>query len=115
MGFAMRKLPSSRTPADLESAIFAAELGESASLDLHGETADAARHDIEAFIDRSFLQGEPVIKIIHGRGGEILKRMTEKILAKHPLVEYSRGSTNFSESGAVTYAVLALRPSSLSR
>ena len=93
-------------PSDHEAAVFAAELGESVSLDLHGMPVDDAVRELDAFLNHEIMTGTDVVKIIHGRGEERLRRAVEKYLKANPLVEYSRGSQAPAQAGAVTYAVL---------
>ncbi|MBI4138574.1 Smr/MutS family protein [Candidatus Uhrbacteria bacterium] len=100
-------LPQRPKNAEHETAIFAAEIGHAAPIDLHGLDTERARAETDAFLDRSFMNGEEVVKIIHGRGELKLKRVVEEILRNHPLVEYFRGSQSPSESNAVTYVRLA--------
>lgn len=90
-----------------ESAIFAAELGEALTIDLHHLHQEDARRELEAFLDHAFMTNTTVVKIIHGRGEQKLRRMVEELLAKHPLVEYWRGSQNPAQMNGVTYVVLA--------
>jgi len=92
---------------DAEAAVFAAELGDAISLDLHGLDVESAKHELDSFLNREFMQGTRVVKIIHGRGAEKLRRMVEQRLTKTPFVDYSRGAQSPSQQGAITYAVLA--------
>jgi DNA mismatch repair protein MutS2 len=92
-----------------ESAIFAAELGDAPTIDLHGMNADTAIHDLDEYLNREFMHGTLVIKIIHGRGTATLQRAVTQHLRSHPLVDYFRGAESPSQSGAVTYAALARR------
>ena len=94
-------------PSEHESAVFAAELGECVSLDLHGMTVDDAVRGLDTFLNHEFMNQTDVVKIIHGRGEEKLRRAVEKHLAANPLVEYWRSSQSPAQAGAVTYAVLA--------
>jgi DNA mismatch repair protein MutS2 len=90
-----------------ETTIFAAELGETVFVDLHGMSVDEARDELDKFLDTEFMNGTEVVKIVHGRGEQKLRKMVENHLAKHKLVEYHRGSQSPSQQGAVTFAVLA--------
>lgn len=99
------KLPDTR--ADHEAAVFAAELGDAPEVDLHGLTMEEALNRLETFLHHEFMHGTETVKIIHGRGEEILRKAVQKTLSSHPLVEYSRGSNNPKQAGAVTFAVLA--------
>jgi DNA-nicking Smr family endonuclease len=67
---------------EFESAIFAAELGEAPEIDLHGETVDAALHDLDRFLHQELMGGSEVIRIIHGRGNQILHKAIHVWLEK---------------------------------
>jgi DNA mismatch repair protein MutS2 len=92
-----------------EAALFAAELGSAPTLDLHGMRPDEARHRLDEFLHTNFMRGEPAVRIVHGRGTDTLRRMTETLLKQHPVVDAWRGSTRTHEAGAVTYAALSKR------
>jgi len=94
---------------EFESAIFAAELGEAPEIDLHGETVDAALHDLDRFLHQELMRGSEVIRIIHGRGNQILHKAIHVWLEKQKkldLVSYFRDAQNPREQNAVTYAAL---------
>ncbi|MEO5927948.1 MAG: Smr/MutS family protein [Patescibacteria group bacterium] len=95
-----------------EAAMFAAELDPNyePTIDLHGSSVDEARHDLESFLNHTFMHRAPAVKIIHGRGQEKLKHLVETTLKTHPLVDAWRGATDMAGIGAVTYAVLSRRP-----
>ena len=94
---------------DAESAIFAAELGDAPSVDLHGMDRAVALRELEAFFHVELMKGTAAIKIIHGRGNQILRAAVSEWL-KHPeqkpFVAKFRVSQNPSEQDAVTYAAL---------
>ncbi|MFZ2803768.1 MAG: Smr/MutS family protein [Patescibacteria group bacterium] len=89
-----------------ESTIFAAELGTAVTIDLHGLDVNQATSDLDQFLNHEFMQGTEVVKIIHGRGEQKLKKMVEAHLKNNPLIDYSRGAQSPGQQGAVTYAVL---------
>lgn len=95
--------------AESESAVFAAELGEAPEIDLHGKTVDAAIHDLENFLHQELMRGSEVIRIIHGRGNQVLRKAIHVWLEKQKrldLVAYFRDAHNPHEQNAVTYAAL---------
>ena len=51
-----------------------------------GRTVDEATREVEKFVDRAFLAGMPRVRIVHGHGMGILKKMVAEMLAKHPHV-----------------------------
>lgn len=100
-------------PAEHEAKIFAAELGESPTIDLHGRTVDEAKLELEYFLFHEFKKGTEVVKIITGNGTEKLRDAVGMMLTDHPLVAASRPSGNLHEQDSVTYAVLERKPSTL--
>lgn len=97
-------------PSDqYESAIFAAELGVAPEIDLHGLNKDQALHELDRFMHHEMLAGSEVIRIIHGRGDQILRKEIHKWLEKQKslqLVAYFRNAENAGEQNAVSYAAL---------
>ncbi len=107
------KQSSETTPAAptdvFESAIFAAELGECPEIDLHGLTKDLALHELDKFLHQELMTGSETIRIIHGRGNQILRKEIHAWLEKQKradLVAKFRDSQNAAEQNAVTYAAL---------
>lgn len=94
---------------NFEATVFAAELGETVSIDLHGLHVDEAKAQLENFLHHEFMEGTEVVKIIHGRGTMKLKEAVQQLLEKESIVEYFRQSQNPSEMNAVAYAVLSKR------
>lgn len=75
-------------------------------LDLHGRDVPDAEYEIGLFLDRQFMIGETVVKIIHGVGKGILAREVSKIVKDNPHVLYSKTATSGGEGGAVIYVVI---------
>jgi len=105
--------PSEATPAAptdaFESAIFAAELGECPEIDLHGLTKDLALHELDKFLHQELMAGSETIRVIHGRGDQILRKAIHAWLAKQQdlnLVAKFRDAQKSGEQNAVTYAAL---------
>ncbi len=92
-----------------EAAAFAAELGEAPEIDLHGQSADQALHELDSFLHSRLMHGDEVIRIIHGRGNQVLRKKIHEWLEKQKqldLVAYYRDAQNPAQQNAVTYAVL---------
>ncbi len=92
-----------------ENAVFAAELGECPEVDLHGMSSDLALHELDRFLHQELMQDAEVIRIIHGRGEQILRKKIHAWLTKQKdldLVAYFRDAQNASQQNAVTYAAL---------
>jgi len=99
-------------PDPIESALFAADLGDQAhELDLHGLSPEQALDELRAFVNHEFTDPPrleiKVVKIIHGRGTGRLQRQVEEYLASEPVVLRFRGSQAPGQANAVTLAALA--------
>ena len=94
---------------DFEVALFAAEIGDVPTIDLHGNTVTHALARVDEFIHHELMQGSESVKIIHGRGGGWLRDAIQKYLAKlqqQGLVALYRGSTIPPEQNAVMLVAL---------
>ncbi len=94
---------------DAETAMFAAELGDAPEIDLHGMSKNLALSELGTFFHSELMKSAPVMKIIHGRGDQILRAAIHAWL-KEPeqkkLVAAFRDSQNPSQQGAVTLVAL---------
>ncbi|MDQ7814975.1 MAG: Smr/MutS family protein [Patescibacteria group bacterium] len=94
---------------DFETAIFSAEIGECPGIDLHGLSADSALHELDSFMHQELMRGSEVIKIIHGRGEQVLRRAVHSWLEEQKrldLVALYRDAQSPGQQNAVTYAAL---------
>lgn len=101
--------PDEYVPDPYESAIFAAELGGAPSVDLHGLDRHIAKSELETFFHSELVKGTEAIKIIHGRGDQILRNVVIRWLnepSQQQLIAKFRGSQNPTEQGAVIYVAL---------
>ena len=100
--------PSSQTSEGgaFEHAIFAAELGDAPSIDLHGLDRIDAIREMDAFIARESARGSEAVEIIHGRGSGTLRDAVRTHLASHPLVALNRDASHPGKQGGVIYAAL---------
>jgi DNA mismatch repair protein MutS2 len=60
------------------------------SLDLRGQRADEALAELEAFLDRTALEGADTVFVIHGHGTGALRKVVREYLATSPYVERFR-------------------------
>ncbi len=68
--------------------------------------AEAAEEELERFLDESILAGAAMLRIVHGKGGGVLRQITHKVLKAHPQVKaYHAADTNEGGEG-VTIAEL---------
>jgi DNA mismatch repair protein MutS2 len=75
-----------------------------AELKLIGLTQDAARDELEQFLDRALMSGVGHVRIVHGHGTGTLRRVVREVLAHHPGVArfahppQHRGGTGVTEA-----------------
>ena len=60
------------------------------TLDLRGQRADEALTELEAFLDRTALEGADAVYVIHGHGTGALRKAVREYLATSPYVERFR-------------------------
>ncbi|MCX2451658.1 endonuclease MutS2 [Pedobacter sp. PLR] len=57
-----------------------------AELDLRGMRGENALHEVEKYLDKSIMLGFPFIKLIHGKGDGILRKLIREYLKKYSQV-----------------------------
>lgn len=101
-------------PADpFESAMFAAELGDAPSIDLHGQSAHLALATMDTFLHQEMMRSTPAVRIIHGRGNGILRsaiRQQLTDLKRRDVIAAFRDTTNPAHAGAVVIVALHFIP-----
>jgi dsDNA-specific endonuclease/ATPase MutS2 len=60
------------------------------TLDVRGQRADEALTELEAFLDRTALEGADTVFVIHGHGTGALRKAVREFLATSPYVERFR-------------------------
>jgi DNA mismatch repair protein MutS2 len=70
----------------------------SSEVNIIGKTSDEAEVEVERFIDACALADVTRVRIVHGHGMGILKKMVQQLLSKHPHVE-SYGPASPGEGG----------------
>lgn len=73
-------------------------------IDLRGMTADEAQMELEKYIDDAAMANIGTIRIIHGLGTGVLKKMTYDLLKKHPRVDNQRLGGYYEGGAGVTIA-----------
>jgi len=69
-------------------------------IDLRGMTVDEMLPVLEKYIDDAYLAGVPYVRIIHGKGTGVLRRVVREFLHEHPLVaSYRPGKPNEGGDG----------------
>ncbi|RTZ58518.1 MAG: endonuclease MutS2 [Gammaproteobacteria bacterium] len=77
-----------------------------AEIDLRGKTAEEAKEELLKFLDKAHLSGVSLVRIIHGIGTGVLKRVTEEVLEETPYVAFYREGTPSEGGAGVTVAQL---------
>ncbi len=75
-------------------------------VDLHGADVWEAKRQIDLELDRAFMAGEDVVKIIHGHGSGTLRREVEPYVRNHSHVLFAKSAVFGAQHGAVIYAVI---------
>ena len=86
------------------------EVGEApaAELKLIGMTQEAAREEVEQFLDRALVSGVGHVRIVHGHGTGALRRVVREVLSHHPAVARFAHPPQFRGGTGVTEAELDL-------
>jgi DNA mismatch repair protein MutS2 len=73
---------------------------------LLGQRADEARDAVERYLDQAFLAGLPSVRVVHGKGTGVLRRVVREMLAAHPHVaSYRDGEPSEGGAGATVAAL----------
>jgi len=83
----------------LQKAIYA-----TTEIHLRHMRAEEAQRDLEKFIDDAVLAGLPSIRIVHGKGEGILRKVSQTLLRKHPHVSEFRDGEPAEGGQGVTIA-----------
>lgn len=85
-----RSQPSKPAPAQSEAKVEVVLQSRANSLDLRGQRADDALVELEAFLDRTALEGADTVYVIHGHGTGALRKVVREYLATSPYVSRYR-------------------------
>ena len=55
-------------------------------INLIGLDSERAREELERFLDKAFTAGAPAVRVVHGHGAGILRRMVADVCRSHPAV-----------------------------
>ncbi len=97
--------PATRTTGEVQFAVSDAPPSE---LKLIGMTQEAARDEVEQFLDRALVSGVGHVRIVHGHGTGALRRVVRDVLAHHPAVARFAHPPQFRGGTGVTEAELDL-------
>ena len=77
-------------------------------LDLRGQISEDALANMDTYLDQAYLAHLPFVRIIHGKGSGVLRKVVRDALQRHPLISsYKPGQPNEGGDG-VTMAKLAV-------
>jgi len=93
------------TKEEASALLWAAEEGDIPEIDLHGMKVMEVRHALETFLHHTYLQGESVARIVHGRGDGVLRQEVHKVLSQTDFIDQFQDATHPALSGAVTVAL----------
>jgi DNA mismatch repair protein MutS2 len=82
--------------------------GSAVTSEIHllGQRADEARDAVERYLDQAFLAGLPIVRVVHGKGTGVLRRVVREMLASHPHVaSYRDGEPSEGGAGATVAAL----------
>lgn len=97
------QLQPGKAPAKVATSV-AAEEESAAELKLIGLTQEEAREALERFLDHALVSGRRRLRIVHGHGSGVLRRMVQQELKAHPAVSHfahppqNRGGTGVTEA-----------------
>ncbi len=78
----------------------------STELDLRGKRGDEAIYDIERYLDRAVMMGLNSLKIVHGKGDGILRKLIREYLRKYPQVDRLEDEHADRGGDGITYVYL---------
>jgi len=96
---------SRRGESRAEALFLKAELGEVPEIDLHGYDVYDAIKEVEDLLTNANLNGDDVVRIVHGSGKGILRGAVRKYLATDSMVDVFRSGSDGYHEG-VTVVVL---------
>ena len=76
-------------------------------LDLRGMQADDASIRADEFLDRAVRDGLSSVRIVHGKGTGVLRRVVRELLDRHPLVKSFNSETPLNGGSGATSVELA--------
>jgi len=63
-----------------------ADSGPDHELVLLGLDSEQGREELERFLDQAFTSGRPMVRVVHGHGTGVLRRMVAEVCRSHPAV-----------------------------
>ena len=79
------------------------------AIDLHGFAPRDIPSVVEEYLNEAHARGFPEVRLIHGRGKGVQRRVVQSILARHPLVESYRDAPATRGGWGATIARLRVK------
>ncbi|MBC7744039.1 MAG: endonuclease MutS2 [Flavobacterium sp.] len=107
----VQKISDKSVPKEIRKSSYSSNLTESISqfspeLDLRGKRGDEAIYEIERYLDKAIMMGLSSLKIIHGKGDGILRKMIREYLRKFPHVNRMEDEHADRGGDGITYVYL---------
>lgn len=107
----VQKISNKQAKKVVQSNSFAGRMNDAVSdfraeLDLRGKRTEDALHEVEKYLDRAIMLGFPSIKLIHGKGDGILRKMIREYLRKYSQVNRMEDEHADRGGDGITYVYL---------
>lgn len=106
----VEKVSNKSVPKEIKKS-FATDLTENFStfrteIDLRGQRGDEAIYELEKYLDRALMLGLSNLKVIHGKGDGILRKLIRDYLKKYPSVSHIEDEHLDRGGDGITYVYL---------
>jgi DNA mismatch repair protein MutS2 len=107
----LQKVSNKTVPKEIRRSSYSSDLTEGISqfspeLDLRGKRGEEALYEIERYLDKALMMGLSSLKIIHGKGDGILRKMIREYLRKFPHVNRMEDEHADRGGDGITYVYL---------
>lgn len=107
----VQKVSNKAVPKEIRKSSYSSSLTEGISqfspeLDLRGKRGEEALYEIERYLDKAIMMGLSSLKIIHGKGDGILRKMIREYLRKYPHVDRLEDEHADRGGDGITYVYL---------
>ena len=106
----VEKVSNKSVPKEIRRS-YASQLTESVAqfnpeIDVRGRRGEEALYEIEKYLDRAIMMGFPSLKIIHGKGDGILRKLIREYLKKYSQVRRLEDEHADRGGDGITYVYL---------
>jgi DNA mismatch repair protein MutS2 len=104
----VQKISNTQAKKSIQSSSYSGSISEAigsftAELDLRGMRGEDALAEVEKYLDRSIMLGLPFIKLIHGKGDGILRKLIREYLRKYSHVSHVEDEHQDRGGDGITY------------